>query len=239
MRADAPRVLVSFARMGKAEFRDAQRDQSSLLAPLEKRALVWFAQHMPQWVSSDHLTMLGFLGMSLAGACYWAASWDRRALLWCILCLLVNWFGDSLDGTVARVRNRQRPRYGFYVDHITDTFGSLFLIGGVGLSGLMSEWIAVALLLAFFMMSIQSYLAAYALGTFQLSFWKFSPTELRVLLIAGNIAVYLRGPMAHLLGREFRLFDVGGAIGAAVMGAMLVYFSIRNTILLYNAERLP
>jgi archaetidylinositol phosphate synthase len=225
--------------MGKAEFRDAQRDQSSVLAPLEKRALVWFAQHMPRWVNSDHLTILGFLGMSLAGVCYWAVSWDRRALLWTIGCLFVNWFGDSLDGTVARVRNRQRPRYGFYVDHITDTFGSLFLIGGLGLSGLMSEWIAIALLLAFFMMSIQSYLAAYALGTFQLSFWKFSPTELRALLIAGNIAVYVRGPMAHVFGREFRLFDVGGAIGAAVMAAMLVFFSIRNTVLLYKAERLP
>lgn len=225
--------------MAETQFRDAKRDQSSLLAPLEKRALLWFAHHMPQWVSSDHLTMLGFSGMCLAGVCYWIASWDRRALLWGIACLFVNWFGDSLDGTVARVRNRQRPRYGFYVDHITDTFGSLFLIGGLGLSGLMSEWLAMALLLAFFMMSIQSYLAAHAMGTFQLSFWKFSPTELRVLLIAGNIAVYVRGPMAHLFGRDFRLFDVGAAIGAAGMAAMLVFFSIRNTILLYRAERLP
>jgi len=228
--------------MGKeagAGFRDAHRDQSSLLAPLEKRLLLWFAHHMPAWVSSDLLTILGFLGMCMAGVCYWMASWDRRGLLGAILCLIVNWFGDSLDGTIARVRNRQRPRYGFYVDHITDTFGSFFLIGGLGLSGYMAEWVAVGMLLLFFMLSIQSYLAAYAIGTFQLSFWRFSPTEIRVLLIAGNIALYLRGPMAHLFGRQYRLFDVGGVIAIAGMAIMLVYFSIRNTITLYNAERLP
>jgi archaetidylinositol phosphate synthase len=150
----------------------------------------------------------------------------------------VNWFGDSLDGTLARVRNRQRPRYGFYVDHITDAFGTTFLLGGLALSSYMSPAIGVGLLIVYLLLSIQSYLAVHALGTFQLSFWKFSPTELRLLLIAGNVALYVRGPLARLGGREFLLFDIGGAIGIAGMAVMLVIASIRNTAALYRKEPL-
>src|SRR5215475_3626161 len=106
--------------MPNAAFRDAERKQLSLLAGIEKRTLVWLAHHLPKWVNSDHLTLLGFLAMLAAGLCYWGASYDRRWLLAVIGALAVNWFGDSLDGTLARVRNRLRPRYGFYVDHITD-----------------------------------------------------------------------------------------------------------------------
>ncbi len=219
-------------------FRDAARDQSSLLAPLEKKLLLWLAHRMPAWVNSDHLTLVGFIAMFLAGVFYWLARWDSRALLVVIFWLAVNWFGDSLDGTLARVRNRQRPRYGFYVDHISDAFGTLFLLTGLALSGYMAERIALGLLIVYFMLSIQSYLAAYALGTFQLSFWKFSPTELRVLLAAGNIALLFR-PVAPLFGSQYRLFDIGGVIGIAGMAVMLVAASIRNTRALYNAERLP
>ena len=155
-----------------------------------------------------------------------------------ILCLAVNWFGDSLDGTLARVRNRQRPRYGFYVDHITDAFGTAFLLVGLGLSGFMSHSIAIGLLITYLLLSIQSYLATYALGTFQLSFWKFSPTELRLLLMVANVALLVRGPLAHLAGREFLLFDAGGTIGIAGMSLMLVWSTLRNTVELYRQERL-
>jgi phosphatidylglycerophosphate synthase len=159
-------------------------------------------------------------------------------LLAVVFWLAANWLGDSLDGTLARVRNRQRPRYGFYVDRITDAFGTFFLVGGMGLSGYMSPMVAAVLLVAYFMLSIQAYLAAYALGTFQLSYWKFSPTELRVLLVAGNIAL-LYWPMGNLFGYRFPLFDAGGAVGIIGMGLMLIVSSIRNTAALYRAERLP
>ncbi len=220
------------------EFQNAKREQTSLFAPLEKPALLWLAHHMPAWVNSDHLTLLGFVAMFLAGAGYWWSRWESRALLAVILCLAVNWFGDSLDGTLARVRNRQRPRYGFYVDHMTDAFGTAFLLIGLGLSPFMHHGIAAALLVVYLLLSIQSYLTTYTLGTFQLSFGKFSPTELRVLLAVGNIALFLRGPMARLGGREFLLFDVGGAIGIAGMSVMLVAATIRNTVALYRQERL-
>jgi phosphatidylglycerophosphate synthase len=159
-------------------------------------------------------------------------------LLLVILCLAINWFGDSLDGTLARVRNRQRPRYGFYVDHITDAFGTAFLLGGLALSSFMSPGVALALLIVYLLLSIQSYLATYALGTFQLSFWKFSPTELRLLLVAGNIALMARGPWARVAGRTFLLFDAGGAIGVVGMSIMLVASTLRNTRDLYRQERL-
>jgi phosphatidylglycerophosphate synthase len=217
-------------------FTDAHRAQESFLAPAEKRALVWLAHRMPAWVNSDHLTLLGFTAMFLAGACYaWSAYW-KPALVLVILFLAVNWFGDSLDGTLARVRKRLRPRYGFYVDHMVDAFGTLFLLGGLGLSGYMSPLIATGLLLAYFMLSIEVYLATYTIGTFHLSFWKFSPTELRLLLMIGNVALFF-WPVSNLFGRPLLLFDIGGAVGIAGMLVMLVLASIRHTATLYRAER--
>jgi len=224
--------------MGNQAFREAERRQLSLLAGVEKRALVWMAHRMPLWVNSDHLTLLGFAAMFAAGLCYWAASRDRRALIAVIVALAVNWFGDSLDGTLARVRNRQRPRYGFYVDHITDAIGTSFLMGGLALSSFMSPYIALGLLIAYFLLSIEVYLTTYTIGAFHLSFWSFGPTELRLLLSIGNIALFYR-PVVGLFGHRFLLFDVGGTIGIAGMSAMLVAAAIRHTRALYEAERLP
>jgi phosphatidylglycerophosphate synthase len=221
-----------------ATFQDAERKQLSFLAKAEKKALIWMAHRMPAWVNSDHLTLLGFVAMFAAGLCYWAASRDRRALIGVIFALVVNWFGDSSDGTLARVRNRLRPRYGFYVDHITDAVGTFFLMGGLALSGYMNPFIALGLLIAFLLLSIESYLATYTIGKFHLSTWGFGPTELRLLLCIGNIALFWR-PVVRLVGRQFLLFDVGGVIGIVGMALMLVWSSVRHTRVLYNAERLP
>jgi phosphatidylglycerophosphate synthase len=220
------------------KFQEAERKQLSILAAGEKRLLVWMARRMPAWVNSDHLTALGFLSMIAAGFFYWAAGRDRRALIGVIVALVVNWFGDSLDGTLARVRNRLRPRYGFYVDHITDAIGTFFLLGGLALSSYMNPFIALGLLIAYFLLSIEVYLTTYTIGAFHLSFWSFGPTELRLLLCAGNIALFY-WPMVHLFGRELSLFDVGGTIGIIGMGSMLLWSSLRHTRALYNAERLP
>ncbi len=217
-------------------FRDAKRVQESFLAPMEKRCLVWLAQRMPGWVGPDHLTVLGLAAMLAAGVAYALSGRWPLALHAVNLCLLVNWFGDSLDGTLARVRNRQRPRYGFYVDHMVDTFGALFLLGGLALSGYMSPVIAVALLLGFYALSINSYLATYALGTFQLSFWKFSPTEIRVLLAMGNVLVFLK---PHVFGGRYLFFDVAGLVAAVVMVVVLIASVALNTRALYRLERLP
>ncbi len=149
------------------------------------------------------------------------ARWNRFALLGVVVCVALNWLGDSLDGTLARFRQRLRPRYGFYVDHMVDSFGALALMGGLVLSGYMHPAIAIGLLLAFLMLSIQSYLATHALGEFRLSFWRFGPTELRILLVVGNLALLWK-PRVHFAGGHYRLFDVGGAIGLAGMALMLL-----------------
>ena len=169
------------------EFRAAEREHHSLLSGLEKRALLWLAQRLPGWVNSDHLTTLGFVSLIGVGASYWYARRSSAGLLWAIFFFILNWFGDSLDGTLARVRKRQRPRYGFYVDHVLDACGSVFVFGGLALSGYMSERIAVGLLVAYFLLSIEVYLATYTVGKFHLSFAMFSPTELRLLVAAAPL----------------------------------------------------
>src|ERR1700687_1146770 len=152
-----------------ANFRQATRVHGSFLAAAEKRILIWMTERMPAWVNSDHLTSLGFAAQIATGVCYALAARDRRMLLVAIVCLAVNWLGDSLDGTLARIRQRQRPRYGFYVDHMVDSFGALALMGGLAWSGYMNGYLAVGLLVAFLLLSIQSYLATYALGEFRLA----------------------------------------------------------------------
>lgn len=209
----------------------AERVQHSLFTPLEKRILPWIAARLPCWINSDHLTLLGFLSLIGVGGSYWYAHGSRAGLLLANLFLALNWFGDSLDGTLARVRNQQRPRYGFYVDHILDACGSVFVFGGLALSGYMSAGVAAALLVAYLLLSAESFLATYTVGTFQLSFAAFGPTELRVLLVAGNVALWL--------SPNKRLFELGGMIGVAGMVLALVWSVARHTLHLYRAEPLP
>ncbi len=227
-----PRVLKEVRR---ARFQNANRIQQSMLAAAEKRALVWMAERTPGWINSDHLTLIGFAAQVMAGASYALARWNRYWLLGGIAFLALNWLGDSLDGTLARVRQRQRPRYGFYVDHIIDSFGALALMSGLALSGYMHPYIAVGLLVAFLLLSIQSYLATYALCEFRLSFWSFGPTEVRILLAAGNVALLFR-PV--IWGARCRLFDVGGVVSLVGMGIMLIFFTALNTYRLYTEERI-
>lgn len=231
-----PRVLLEMRRT--RPFPDMLRVQESWLAGVEKRTLLWLAARTPAGIGPDHLTVLGLAAQLGAGACYALAAWNRYALLGVIFFLALNWLGDSLDGTLARVRQRLRPRYGFYVDHMVDSFGSLALMGGLALSGYMNPWIAIGLLIGFLMLSIQSYLATHALGEFRISIWNFGPTELRILLAVGNLALLWK-PVVHLFGESFRLFDVGGAIGLAGMALMVVVITAQNTIRLYREERIP
>ena len=216
-------------------FQNATRIHGSFLAAAEKRALIWMAERMPRSINSDHLTALGFIAQLATGACYALAGRDRRMLLVVIVCLALNWFGDSLDGTLARVRQQQRPRYGFYVDHMIDSIGATAMMVGLALSGYMHPVIAIGLLIAFLLLSIQSYLATYTIGEFHLSFWRFGPTELRILLAIGNLALFRWAWVIH--GR-YRLFDIGGAIGLVGMSLMLIVSSLNNTLRLYREERI-
>jgi phosphatidylglycerophosphate synthase len=219
-------------------FKPAQRNHTSFLAAAEKRSLIWMAERLPTWVNSDHLTALGFAALLAAGGCYWWSATNPLALLGVIACLAINWFGDSLDGTLARVRNCQRPRYGFYIDHILDALGMFFLMGGVVLSGYISPPVGFAFLIAYLLLSIEIYLATYSMGTFQLSYWRFGPTELRILLVIGNLFL-LRNPHATIAGREYLLFDIGFLIGTVGVSLVLLQAVIAHTRQLYREETRP
>ena len=216
--------------------REMERQHGNLLAEVEKQCLVWLAERMPRSVQPDHLTLLALASMFMAGVSYAAAQWWSPGLLMVNAWLAVNWFGDSLDGTLARVRRQERPRYGFYVDHMADSFGVLFLLGGLALSGYMRPGVAFALLIIYLLLSINLSLAAYSLGIFQLSFWLFGPTELRILLGVGNVVAWLR-PTVHVLGIEQPFFDVAGLVAGAVMALVLAGSVARNTLALYRSER--
>jgi archaetidylinositol phosphate synthase len=221
-----------------AKFSTALRINQSLTASLEKRVLVWMAERAPRWVTSDQLTLLGLGAQIAAGLAYAAARYHRVALLLVIVCIALNWLGDSLDGTLARVRCLQRPRYGFYVDHMIDLFGAIALITGLGFSGFLHWPTAIAMLVAFLILASESYLATYTLGCFQLSQGLFGPTEIRILLILGNLAL-MRSPCATVFGHRFLLFDLGGAIAAAAMFALAIAVTVRHTAQLYRQEPLP
>ena len=214
------------------------RVQESWVAAWEKRVLVWIAQRIPKRIGPDHLTLLGFLAQLSAGACYALAFWNRFWLLGVIVCLALNWLGDSLDGTLARVRHTLRPRYGFYVDHMVDIFGSVALMCGLGFSGFVHWQTAIAMLIAFLLLSSESYLATYSLSCFQLSHGIFDPTEIRILLILGNLAL-LRSPYSTVFGHRMLLFDLGGTIAAVCMFATAILLTMRHTAQLYREEPLP
>lgn len=220
-------------------FREAKRIQQSFLAGLEKRTLIWLAARTPSWINSDHLTLLGLVAMAGAGASYWWSGTNRLGLLLAIVCLALNWLGDSLDGTLARFRDHSRPRYGFYVDHIVDAFSALFLLGGMALSGYMSPVIALGLLVAYLMLSVEVYLASYTLGDFKISYFKMGPTELRVLLSLGNLVLYFWKSAAHAVGRAHKFFDVAGTIGISGMLLIMVISAVHNTVRLYRQEPIP
>jgi len=218
-------------------FVNALRVHKALTADLEKRVLVWLAVRTPRFVNSDQLTTLGFIAQVLGGAAYAVAARDWRALWLVNFFLVLNWLGDSLDGTLARVRDQQRPRYGFYVDHISDTFGAMALMSGLALSGYAHWQIAAGLLVGFYVLSIESFLATYTMGHFHLSHGIFGPTEIRIALILGNVALMLH-PYAHIAGRRFLLFDAGGAVAIVVMLGMAISTSCHHIAVLYREEKL-
>jgi phosphatidylglycerophosphate synthase len=214
------------------------REHRSVLAAVEKRVLVWLAERLPAWINSDHLTALGAVAMIATGGAFAAAAFEPRALLLVPVALAVNWFGDSLDGTVARVRRAQRPRYGYYLDHVVDVGNATVLFTGLALSELASPWIAAALLVAYLLLAAESFLATHSLGVFRISFAGFGPTELRILLSVGALVALVKPVVTPFGLGQFQLFDVGGLIGAAGMFGAFVLNAARNTAALYREEPL-
>ena len=219
-------------------YREATRVQTSILAAAEKRLLIWIAERLPAWINSDHLTVLAGLAMAAGGICYWIGPSHPAAMIAAIAMLVLNWFGDSLDGTVARVRHHERPRYGFYVDHVLDVIGILMLLAGFALGGFMTPLVAAGFLVAYYLLMVEIALATHAVGTFRISFFKFGPTELRILLAIGTLRL-LYSPFVTIAGHRWLLFDLGGMIAIVALFFTFVLSASANTRHLYRLEPLP
>ena len=168
----------------------SQRDLRSFTAAAEKKLLIAMAKRLPAWIGPDHLTVLGAVAMAGAGICYRLVAVSPLAFLGVNLFLFLNWFGDSLDGTLARVREKQRPRYGFYVDHLVDAFGAIFLLGGLASSGLVTPLAALSLLIAYLLLQIHIALKAHTMRVFQIAFGGIGGTEARILLGILNLGLF-------------------------------------------------
>jgi archaetidylinositol phosphate synthase len=200
---------------------DAPRAKRFLLAVPETRVLEWIARRLPARVMPDHLTALGVLASLGIAAAYVLSNGDK-AWLWAASALLVvHWLGDSLDGTLARVRKTERPRYGYYLDHLVDAFATAAIGIGLGLSPYMLLSVGLAIVIAYLILSINTYLETHAFGVFSLGYGRLGPTEARVLLIAVNTALAL-GASA------FGILDVLGIALVALMIAALVARAVRN-----------
>ena len=215
------------------------RINTGLLAAFEKRVLISIARRLPPQVNSDHLTLLALLSMAGAGGAFWASRYWPPALFGVVVALALNWFGDSLDGTVARVRKHERPRYGFYVDHVLDIVGITLLVTGMALSGYMTPVVALMFLVAYLLVSAEVFLATAVRGEFRMSFLGIGPTELRILLSIGALTLYVRPLVAPFGFGPFSLFDIGFGIGAIGLVVALVTSAARTTAALYRAEPLP
>lgn len=215
------------------------REHRSVLAESEKRALIWIAGRLPARINSDHLSALGLVSMLAAGISFATFRLTPWAAVAVIAALVANWFGDSLDGTVARVRGQQRARYGFYVDHVIDLAGTTLLLAGLACSGLMSPTLAAMLLAAYLLVSGESYLATHAAGVFRMSFLGFGPTELRIILAIGTLKAASSAWISVGILGTVRLFDLGGIAAIAGLVVAFVVAAVRNTRALYAADPLP
>lgn len=208
---------------------DAQRIQTSFLNATEKKVLVWLARRQPEWMTSDILTGIGTLGAVVIAVGYILSGWDPKFLWLSSLGFVINWYGDSLDGTLARVRDMQRPVYGYYIDHTVDAICEVLIFVSVGLSGLMHIWIAMAALVMYLLLTINVCMNAHLKREFKLTYAKMGPTEFRLIMILINTLLVLIAPLREfsssfvLFGHEvvFGVLDYVGVVVVAVL--VLIY----------------
>lgn len=205
--------------MSEAKPKAHARLNKGIFAEFERRVLPVMAESLPSWVTPDHLTSLGIFSACLIGVGYFLTGHSLNWLWLSNAMLIVHWAGDSLDGTLARVRKIQREKYGFFVDHLSDMVSVLFICGGMGLSPIMDFRVALMLIIGYFMMMGLVNLITISRGVFRLSFGGFGPTEVRVLIFLANSFVWFTSnPTLRLWGNDYTLFTLVGAVIAGVLG---------------------
>lgn len=215
---------------------DAVRIQTSFLNALEKKVLVWLAERQPKWMTSDILTYIGTFGAVVIAAGYILSAWNINFLWLSSLGFVINWYGDSLDGTLARVRKTQRPVYGYYIDHTVDCINEFIMFIGIGLSGLMHFSLAMVILAVYFMLTINVSINAHLKKEFRLTYAKLGPTEFRILAIIANMVLALVRPISEfaltffIFGREFTLasLDIVGIVVLLVLAVIYLTTIVRD-----------
>jgi phosphatidylglycerophosphate synthase len=201
-----------------------ERKYEVILARWEKRVLPRLAAALPAWVVPDHLTVLGLLASTVLAAAYLLSNRNIHWLWLANAALVVNWYGDSLDGTLARYRKIERPRYGYYLDHLTDAYSTLAVGVGLGLSPFMLLSVGLSISIVYLVMSINVYLETHVFGQFSLGYGRFGPTEARVILILLNSLAILWGALPFkVLGVGATLFDVVGLGAVSAMLTLLLF----------------
>jgi phosphatidylglycerophosphate synthase len=208
-----------------------------LLGPLERPALAWLAAHMPAWVNPDILTGVGIFGATMIFAGYWLSNLTPRFLWLVVLGFILNWFGDSLDGTLARYRKIERPRYGFFVDHIVDAFSEVLVVIGLGLSPYIRLDIALLGLVGYLLVSVMVYIRTYIDGVFKISYGRLGPTEVRVILIALTLLMLFADfPTFSIDSSFFSIYDLCVGAIAALLFIIFVVSSVQQAKTLANQE---
>lgn len=214
-----------------------KRTSEFLLAQWERRVLPRLAASLPKWVVPDHLTVLGLLASTAIAASYLLSNRDPRWLWAASAALVVNWFGDSLDGNLARYRKIERPRYGYYLDHLTDAYSTLAVGLGLGLSPYMLLSVGLSISIVYLVMSINVYLETHAFGEFSFGYGKLGPTEARIILILLNTVALFWGPLPFsLLGVGATILDVAGLLAVTGMFGLLLVRVTKNLRTLAQLE---
>lgn len=223
--------------MADTKIKPHERVNDILLGPLERPALKWLAAHQPAWMTPDKLTLIGTFGAFLIAAAYWLSS-KNIAWLWVVnLGFLINWFGDSLDGTLARYRKIERPRYGFFVDHTVDALNEVVIVLGLGLSPFVRFEIAALALIGYLLMSVLVYVRTYVDGVFKISYGKFGPTEVRVLVVLVNIIIFFFGnPAFELFSSQISAFDLFAGGITLVLFVVFVVSTAQQALALAKLE---
>jgi len=215
-----------------------RRINDILLGPLERPAIAWLVRHLPAWVTSDHLTLFGLLAAVLIGVSYWLTNFDARYLWLANLGFLLNWFGDSLDGSLARYRKLERPKFGFFIDHTVDIISEMSIFIGIGLSPYVNFEISLIALVGYLCMSNLVYITTSVKGEFKISYGSLGPTEARVIAMIANIIVFFIGnPMINLPFGEFYLYNIFLIAIICLLFFFFFYTTITQAIELEREDR--
>ncbi|MGE5365394.1 MAG: CDP-alcohol phosphatidyltransferase family protein [Bacteroidota bacterium] len=208
-----------------------------LLGPLERPALLWMAQRMPRWVTPDVLTGIGVFASVIIFVSYWLTTYDRNFLWLASFGFVLNWFGDSLDGNLARFRHIERPKYGYFIDHTVDAFSELLVGLGIGLSPYVNFELALLALIGYMLMSVLVYITTYVKGVFQISYSKIGPTEVRLILIIANTIIYFVGnPLVSTPFGEITVYDSLAVLIAVVLFILFIVMTFKQAAELAKLE---